>query len=221
MDKRPILMKGERLIVPILKKQPFVPKDLPNTYDEAKVKIKSSLKTIKEVVKNSKDEFLPNEIVVCARMEEGFLAKSYRPDFLQKDNNMNLVGARKIKSINKDVNGNKNITENKLYFFRTSIRGIEAFENILSSGSLSNKAKDGLCMLKDIELLDDNEKIFGIKEEDNDIEVEIVLHPLKKDYELAIKKIQEIVGKYYAFNKEGIMLENTTVNVKENGELVL
>lgn len=88
MDKRPILMKGERLIVPILKKQMFVPKDLPNTYDEAKSKIKSSLKTIKEVVKNSKDEFLPNEIVVCVRMEEGFLAKSYRPDFLQKDNNM-------------------------------------------------------------------------------------------------------------------------------------
>lgn len=104
------------------------------------------------------------------------------------------MGARKIKSIIKEINGNKNIIENKLYFFRTSIRGIEAFENILSSDSLSNKAKDGLCTLKDIELLDDNEKIFGIKEEDNDIEVEIVLHPLKKDYELAIKKIQEIVG---------------------------
>lgn len=194
MDKRPILMKGERLIVPILKKQMFLPKDLPQNYDEAKSKIKSSLKTIKEVIKNNENEFLPNEIVVCARMEDGFLAKSYRPDFLQKDNNMNLVGARKIKSISKDVNGNSNITDNKIYFFRTSIRGIDAFENILSNDLLSNKAKDGLCMLKDIELLDNNEKIFGINEEDNDIEVEIVLHPLKKDYELAIKKIQEIVG---------------------------
>ncbi|WP_195264104.1 S8 family peptidase [Clostridium sp. 1001275B_160808_H3] len=194
MDKRPILMKGERLIVPILKKQQFVPKDLPHTYDDAKSRIKSSLKTIKEVIKNNKDEFLPNEIVVCVRMEDGFLAKSYRPDFLEKNNNMNLVGARKIKSISKDVNGNSNIIDNKLYFFRTSIIGIDAFENILSNDLLSNKAKDGLCMLKDIELLDDNEKIFGIKEEDRDIEVEIVLHPLKKDYKLAIKKIQEIVG---------------------------
>ena len=33
--------------------------------------------------------------------------------------------------------------------------------------------------------------------------------------------ILSINGKYYAFNNEGIMLENTTVNVKENGELVL
>ncbi|MDB2140027.1 S8 family peptidase [Clostridium butyricum] len=194
MDKRPILMKGERLIVPILKKQGFGDKELPHTYNEAKSKIQSSLSQIKAVIKNNRNEFLPNEIVVCARMEEGFLAKSYRPDFLEKDNNMNLVGARKIKSISKDVNGNENIVENKLYFFRTSIRGIEAFENILESDLLSNKAENGLRMLKDIELLDNNEKIFGIKEEDNDIEVEIVLHPLKKDYELAIKKIQEIVG---------------------------
>lgn len=194
MDKRPILMKGERLIVPIFKKQGFGDKELPCTYDEAKLKIQSSLSSIKEVIKNSNDEFLPNEIVVCARMEEGFLAKSYRPDFLQKDNNMNLVGARKIKSCIRGVNGEETITENKLYFYRTSIRGIEAFENILESDLLSNTAQNGLCMLSDIELLDNNEKIFGLKEEDNDIEVEIVLHPLQKDYELAITKIKAIVG---------------------------
>ena len=33
--------------------------------------------------------------------------------------------------------------------------------------------------------------------------------------------ILSINGKYYAFNNEGIMLENTTVNVNGNGELVL
>lgn len=194
MSKKPILMKGERLIVPILKKQGFGEKELPHTYDEAKLKIQTSLSSIKDVVKSRKDKFLPNEIVICARMEEGYLAKSYRPDFLQKDNNMNLVGARKIKSTKKDLNGKETTIENKLYFFRTSLRGIESFENILSNNLLSNTAEKGLCMLNNIELLDDNEKICGFKEEDKDIEVEIVLHPLKKDYDLAIDKIKSIVG---------------------------
>ena len=41
------------------------------------------------------------------------------------------------------------------------------------------------------------------------------------DCKMVKECILSINGKYYAFNNEGIMLENTTVNVKENGELVL
>ena len=115
MNKRPILMKGERLIVPIIKKQPFGEKELPHTYEDVKARIQSSLSSIKNIVKERQDKFLPNEIVICARMEEGYLAKSYRPDFLQKDNNMNLVGARKVRSTKKDSDGNEIIIENKVY----------------------------------------------------------------------------------------------------------
>lgn len=194
MNKRPILMKGERLIVPIIKKQPFGEKELPHTYEDVKARIQSSLSSIKNIVKERQDKFLPNEIVICARMEEGYLAKSYRPDFLQKDNNMNLVGARKVRSTKKDSDGNEIIIENKVYFFRTSIKGIELFESILSNNLLSNTAEKAFCRLNDIELLDDGEKVFGFQEEDSNIDVEIVLHPLKKDYGIAIEKIQSIVG---------------------------
>ncbi len=195
--KKPILIKGEKLIEPIIKKSPFGSKDLPKTYEQAKKDIISSLNIVKDKIKTNTEGFLPNEVIICAKMEEGFLAKSYRPDFLSKHENMTLIGARKLK--------NENEKENKIYFFRTSVKKINLFLDILNTDSLTATDQKDLCKIKSIDLLEVNEKISGVGDIGSIVNVEIVLHPLIIDHKLAINKIKTLLG------------ENCRIRTYENG----
>lgn len=190
--KRPILMKGERLIDVVTKRVSGGEKSLPKTYNEAKNILCASLKTIEREVYENRENFLKNEVIVSVKMEEGFLAKSYRPDFLTNGDNMTLVGARKsYPTTDESVVG---YSENKIYFYRTSLKGVEELRLILENDSLSETNKKAVCRIKDMEFLKQEEKICGFLETDTTLDVEIVLHPLMIDYNEALEKIQEVVG---------------------------
>lgn len=190
--KRPILMKGERLIDIVTKKGMGGEKPLPRQYTQAKQRIIQSLNEVKEEIKEGKANFLENEIILSVKMEQGFLAKSYRPDFLTKDENMTLVGARK--GYFQNGNESDEIIEKKIYFYRTSIDGIDYLNSLLEVDDFSEGNRKKLCMIDKIEFLKKQDKVYGFIESDVQLDVEIVIHPLKVDYMEALEKIKGIVG---------------------------
>lgn len=196
MKMKPIIIKGEKLASPVEKGRPGGGKDNAYTYEEAKNNIIGNLLEIESKIKNEEEIFLSSEIIVCARMANGYMAKSYMPDFLQKNSNISIIGARKY-----SIEGSSE--KSKLYFIKTDLEGLGNLKSNLESNNLNKTSRDQLCNLEKIDLLHSSEKISGFNDFDNEdaYDVEIVLHPLKENYRNAIKIINEYIGENYIVRK--------------------
>lgn len=157
-NKHPILGRGELYVKDIEKRYYGGPQKLPHTYHENKLALIKDITSIQEEVQRN-DEIFLQEKVVCIRMEPKFEAKSYSPDMLLSVDGITPIGGRKY-IISKSEEG---LVKSKLYFAKTSDRGLENLKHILESGQKDNTVtwQNQISTIRTIDLLDSTEKISG------------------------------------------------------------
>lgn len=192
MKRKPIIVRGEKLAAPVEKRKGGGQKDSAYSYEEAKTNIISNISSIKEDLLEKKEVFIESEIIVCARMAKGYLAKSYIPDFLGKYDRVSFIGAR-----NYIIKEDDEEEKSKLYFLKTDLEGLNDIKTSLERDSLNKTAQNQLCNIERIDLLGNTEKISSIGSFKEGDDVEIVLHPLKYNYDEAIKILESYIGKDY------------------------
>ena len=173
-NKHPILGRGELYVKDIEKRYYGGPQKLPHTYHENKIALIKDIASIQEEVQRN-DEIFLQEKVVCIRMEPKFEAKSYSPDMILSVDGITPIGGRKY-IISKSEEG---LVKSKLYFAKTSDRGLENLKYILESGQKDNTVtwQNQISTIRTIDLLDSTEKISGFSGTWDSGLVEIVLHP--------------------------------------------
>ena len=173
-NKHPILGRGELYVKDIEKRYYGGPQKLPHTYHENKMALIKDISSIQEEIQRN-DEIFLQEKVVCIRMEPKFEAKSYSPDMILSVDGITPIGGRKY-IISKSEEG---LVKSKLYFAKTSDRGLENLKRILESGQKDNTVtwQNQISTIRTIDLLDSTEKISGFSGTWNSGLVEIVLHP--------------------------------------------
>ena len=173
-NKHPILGRGELYVKDIEKRYYGGPQKLPHTYHENKIALIKDIASIQEEVQRN-DEIFLQEKVVCIRMEPKFEAKSYSPDMILSVDGITPIGGRKY-IISKSEEG---LVKSKLYFAKTSDRGLENLKYILESGQKDNTVtwQNQISTIRTIDLLDSTEKISGFSSTWDSGLVEIVLHP--------------------------------------------
>ena len=187
-DKKPIIAFGEFYTEPLKKNVTGGDKKRPYEYGEAREKILNNINTIRESIETKKEIFL-DEKILCIRMEPDFEAKSYIPNsFVYKIENTDIVGGRKFKINDKD--------KSKLYFIRTDVKGINNLYDIINNNSeYNNKSwRNDICSIHSLDLLKPEEKIMGIEDNWKYGNVEIVLHPLNKEYNNMMETFYNIIG---------------------------
>ncbi|EHF02182.1 hypothetical protein HMPREF1008_00888 [Olsenella sp. oral taxon 809 str. F0356] len=158
-------------------------------------------------------ELYLDEKVICIRMEPKFEAKSYTPSaMLHATNEMQIIGGRRYKLASDDEEGSSQEAESvdaaspeeadvspsdaKLYFVRTTDRGIRDFQSALINGSNdSNMAWcNEIMSVRSFDLLEPDEKVQGFDEAWESGPVEVVLHPLVYDSDKAIELFCSVAG---------------------------
>lgn len=187
-EKHPILANGEYYIEPIIKKNFGGTPSLPHEYDEAKCRLGRNIENIQKQIEQSEEVFL-DEKIVCVRLEPKYEAKSYTPNSLIADSKMRFVGGRKYSA-------NEEQSKAKLYFMRTTDSGLKELRSKFESSKKDNvKAwRNQVCTISSIDLLRPDEKVLGFSDTWEKGKVEIVLHPLGKDVENAVKGFFEVTG---------------------------
>lgn len=193
MEFIPILMKGEKLAETASKSTSGGPKDYPYEYEEAKSRILANVENINKELKNNKDYYLENEIIINVRMNEKFLAKSYMPTIFQNKESMEFVGARIYKRAIID----KKEVKSKLYFLKCSKENLEWLVNDLKSDNFNESEKKQLRSIEKVDFLQQEEKTLGFEETDEVKCVEIVLHPLMEQLDFAISTITKYLDNDY------------------------
>ncbi|MCR6637842.1 MAG: hypothetical protein NVV82_02290 [Sporocytophaga sp.] len=186
-SRRPILYNGELYSSPISKgssgptKEPYV------SFEVAREKVLSDLSFTKEKLRSipSKSK-LPNEAIICIRMQSEFSAKSYYPDSLfdnvKTKYGLKEIGSRIWKSIDE-----ANVETGKLFFVRTTEDAISNFEDILSKEiNITKKFSTDIRKISSIDILLPSEQVLGIGDDWAQGRLEAVLHPfnIDKDYAL-------------------------------------
>jgi len=199
-NRRPILYKGEIYTKAITKKAGGSAKEPGVSYDVAKTKILSDIAHTKEKLNSiSSDKKLPNEFVVCLRMSPEFSAKSYYPGDLfstvSANGEVEEIGSRIWREKGDDENG---IEETgKLFFIRTTTRGLDVLEDKLNQDEISvtkGFAYD-VRKIRSLDTLESEEQILGIPNEWTEGRLEAVLHPFEKDKEKALTSFMELLEK--------------------------
>lgn len=206
-NKNPILGCGELYVHDIEKRYYGGPQKLPHSYHENKMALIKDISTIQEKIQCNNEIFLP-EKVICVRMEPKFEAKSYSPDMILSTNGISPIGGRKY-TISKSKEGSVN---SKLYFAKTSDKGLENLKTILVSGQKDNTVtwQNQISMIRTIDLLDTSEKISGFSSTWNSGLVEIVLHPFVWNNDFAMQQFLSLLD---------LSEERYRINVYKNGPL--
>lgn len=201
-DPLPILAHGESYAQPVQKKTGGGPRPRPHEYEEARVRLLANIGTVSRKIQTDPDSYL-EEKVVCIRMEPKFEAKSYAPSsVLTSSDELQLIGGRRYKTGN--VQPQKNSDDEdageqpefaKLYFLRTTSKGIADFENALRTGSNTSDAwRNEVMSIRSFDLLEPDEKILGFDAEWKEGLVEAVLHPLQESAEDAVDLFCKAAG---------------------------
>lgn len=203
--KYPLIAHGELYIEPITKNFFGGLKKIPHEYLEAKKKIISDIDRINASIQENQELFL-DEKIVCVRMEPKFEAKSYVPNQLLTDDNMNIVGGRKY-SFQDNMS---QAQEAKLYFLKTNDIGIKSIRDTLYYGLKDNikSWRNEIGSVHSIDLLLPEEKIMGFPDNWESGSVEVVLHPI-------ISEHKEMLKLFYSIS--GILKENTHVKTYNDG----
>lgn len=187
-DKKPIIAFGESYSEPLEKSLGGGDKKRPHEYGEARENILKNISCIRESIETKKEIFL-EEKILCIRMEPDFEAKSYMPNsFIYKIDNTDIVGGRKF--IIDDNN------KSKLYFLRTDIQGINnIYEVVKNNREGNNKSwRDDICSIHSLDLLKPEEKIMGFKDDWKNGNIEVILHPLDREYNDMMNTFYNIIG---------------------------
>lgn len=185
MDFMPILMNGQKLAEPTIKKKTGGEKKAPYTYEEVKERIINDMNNLSEEIDNNTEFYLKNEIVISIRMAENFIAKSYIPDVFDTKESMEFVGAR---IYDRNIPGKPDV-KSKLYFVKCARENLDSFINHLNTDNFNEGQKKQLVKIQSVDILKPEEKSLGFEEEKDIYEVEIVLHPLGKGKQNALDKL--------------------------------
>jgi len=208
----PIIAHGETYVVPTERKRRGGDIEPPHTYDESRKNLIGNIDKLCEQIGESPELYL-NEKIICVRLEPKFEAKSYIPtEILRSTSDMRIVGGRRYKLDDKENVGSSetNVRDDglddiepvgisrkaKLYFFRTTMRGICDFKDALSS-THSSKPQDWykqIASVRSVDLLTLGEKTLGFDEEWQSGSVEAVLHPFTSSSEAAIEMFCDIAN---------------------------
>ncbi len=201
MDKqrRPILHKGEVYNVPVERTMGGPTNEPTISYSNARDKLLKYFSDMSEQVASiPKENRLPNEIVVCYRMESGYTAKSYYPKSLLKTSvrepkNIRIeeIGSRLWRANKKDDN------PKKLFFVRTNEAGLNYLTHKLGTAEdkLPNNFKLDVRRIKNVSLLNPEERILGFPDDWKSGVIELVLHPFLKDADNLTKHFNKILKK--------------------------
>lgn len=193
-ERLPIIAHGETYVKPVERAQGGGPKILPHEYEEAKRRLLSNIETIFDQIEKNPDLYL-DEKVVCVRLEPKFEAKSYIPSsMLTTSGDLKIVGGRKYRiTADQFASASKNDEQKefpkfaKLYFLRTTSKGIKDFENALRGGSTVSEAwRNEIMSIRSLDLLTPEEKVLGFDKDWESGIVEVVLHPLSQDEDEAV-----------------------------------
>jgi hypothetical protein len=91
----PILGHGENLIEPVKPTSGFGNISYPRTYEEARTRIKQQVRTLRNTICEIPSDKRLEEVVVTFRLNHKFLAKSYTPNTLFRDINVENIGSRR------------------------------------------------------------------------------------------------------------------------------
>ena len=178
-ERHPIIAHGEVYADPITKPSGPIDKKCPHEYAEAKHRILKDICSVENEIISHAEHFM-EEKILCVRLEPKFEAKSYVPSSLlsaMPEGNAQIVGGRRYHCINDDLNQD---TQAKLYFFRTTDRGIQQLKDALTDGTRDNIAtwQQQIRSIASIDLLRSDEKILGFSHDWNSGTAEFVLHPM-------------------------------------------
>lgn len=190
-DRHPIIANGELYAEPVNKPINGGSKVLPHEYDEAKTRTLADLSALEAAFSQDKEVFM-EEKIICLRLEPKFEAKSYVPtSIISAMSDGKIVGGRKYKIVS-----DEDEVFAKLYFVKTTTRGVSRLKAVIENGI--NDSIEQWCnqirSLHSIDLLSENEKEMGFKEEWEAGSVEFVLHPLPGYTEDKIRRFVQISG---------------------------
>lgn len=193
----PIIGKGELYVEPTKKKGPKMEKNYPRTYNEAKLKLLNDVNMLQSDINRLPERYKLEQQVICVRMAEGFVAKSFYPKAIGAINDIKNVGARRYNLDEKK--GSTDTIENhtsKMYFMRTNENGLKNLINELESNK--NSFKESWCeeiqSIESIDLLMPQEKVLNFEPTWDGGRVEIVLHPFEKYQDEVIQKLFRLLG---------------------------
>lgn len=201
-DPLPILAHGESYAQPVQKKTGGGSKPRPHEYEEARNRLLANIGAVSRQMQTDPDSYL-EEKVVCIRMEPKFEAKSYAPSsVLTSSDELQVIGGRRYKTGNVQPQKNSNDEDAgeqlefaKLYFLRTTSKGLADFENALRTGSNESDAwRNEVMSIRSFDLLEPGEKILGFDAEWKEGLVEAVLHPLQESAEDAVDLFCKAAG---------------------------
>jgi hypothetical protein len=188
-ERRPILYKGELYNKPIQKKSGGPEKKPSITYSQARTRILADLESTKARLKEvPADLKLPNEFVVCVRVDKEFSAKSYYPTSVF-NSGLEEVGSKIWKSQDGSERG-------KMFFARATLPGIEKFENSMKEDEedVTKSFALDIRRLKSIDLLTPEEKIINIPENWDSGRLEVVIHPFSVDGEKISDHFKKLIN---------------------------
>jgi hypothetical protein len=204
-EKFPIIAHGELYAESITKTSSGGPKKIPHEYETAKYNIIKDIDNVFQKIQEKQEIFL-KEKIVCVRMEPKFEAKSYVPSQLIVDKAMDIVGGRKY-SFTDDTEKEHSA---KLYFLKTDDMGMYRLKETLLSGEKDRTElwRNQIGSIHSVDLLRPEEKVMGFPDNWDNGVVEIILHPLKNEYEVMLKLFYETTK---------IPMENTRVKSYGDG----
>lgn len=207
MGKHPIIANGEIYAEPVSKALGGGPKDLPRDYFEAKRRVLDALDALEQDIEDSKEFFL-DERIICIRLEPKFEAKSYVPNAIigaMSSGESQIVGGRKY-----TVSTDQGDLSAKLYFVRTTDKGINQLKATIQAGSRDNveQWQQQLRSVHTINLLKPDEKVMGFDDKWQSGTVEFVLHPLpsKTEHEISV-----------FFEQSGIDIKRSKMKTYDDG----
>ncbi len=198
-NRRPILYKGEIYTKAITKRVGGSSKEPTFSYDVARKKILSDITHAKDKLRSiPANKKLSNEFVVCVRMHPEFSAKSYYPGDLfsaiSRNGEVEEIGSR----IWRESSSEEGFEETgKLFFVRTTERGLNEFEQKISQEevSVTKGFAYNVRTIKSVDTLESEEQILGIPSDWTEGRLEAVLHPFEKDKEEALNNFLDLLKK--------------------------
>lgn len=182
--RRPILHKGEVYNSPVERRMGGNERQPEITYAGARDRLLEHIGGVRERINAlPNDKRLPNEFVVCYRMDAGYSAKSYYPAPVLSIRGVRNSNAEAVEIGSRQWRENPNDDPKKLYFVRTNTEGLDYLTSKLqqSERSLQDNFKMAVRRIKRTDLLSSDEQIIGFPDDWKEGTVEMALHPFARD----------------------------------------
>jgi hypothetical protein len=217
-NKYPIIAHGESYIEPLRNQTNAGLKNYPHEYSQNVNNILLNIENINDSISKKREVFL-SEKIVCIRLEPKFEAKSYVPtSLLTSKDDMSIVGGRKY-----TINANNQIHTAKLYFMKTTDKGIHSLYTTLKNNENGDNTNwiNQIRSIHSIDLLAPSEKMMGFPSDWSEGKLEIILHPLLNENEKMLSLFYELSGlkrnnktKIRAYS-DGLTFISTTLSRKD------